>query len=233
VIGTSGGLMAVHTKLDPLVGVAASLEGSLERLRCNYVEVLYFHDPAVLDAGSDHLIDEAFSLVGSQVGALGVSVYDRTQFTAAVQDDRISVIQVQMNVLTGVVDDNAVRAAVAQGKRVLARSVLLQGILLCPPEHLPPTAQSLAPCVGTFQALAASLGRTAMELALGAILGTPGLDGLVIGAGSVSQLGEMVSALSQGPLSTAERVEVMSLPRPGSHEVDPRLWGHPQEIQAT
>jgi aryl-alcohol dehydrogenase-like predicted oxidoreductase len=232
-IGTSGGLMAIHTKLDPTVGATASLEGSLARLRCNFVDVLYFHDPTVLLTGNDRLIDEAYSFVGSQVGALGVSVYDRAEFTAAVQDDRISVIQVQMNVLTGVVDDNAVSAAAAQGKRVLARSVLLQGVLLCPPKHLPPTAQSLAPYVGAFQTLAGALERTPMELALGAILGTPGLDGVITGAGSVSQLGEIVAALSQSPLSGTERAEVLALLRPDSREVDPRFWVQPQEAQTT
>jgi len=232
-IGTSGGFMAIHTKLDPKIGVMASLEGSLARLRCSFVDVLYFHDPAVLLGENDQLIRAAYSFVGSHVGALGVSVYDRAGFTAAVQDDRISVIQVQMNVLTDVVNDDAVSAAAAQGKRVLARSVLLQGVLLCPPDHLPPTTQSLAPYVGAFQTLAGALERTPMELALGAILGTPGGDGVITGAGSVSQLGEIVAALSQSALSVAERDEVLSLRRPGSREVDPRHWIQPQEAQTT
>jgi aryl-alcohol dehydrogenase-like predicted oxidoreductase len=138
-----------------------------------------------------------------------------------------------MNVLTGVVDDNTVSVAAARGKRVFARSVLLQGVLLCAPEQLPPTAQGLSPYVGAFQTLAGALERTPMELALGAILGTPGLGGVIVGPGSASQLGEIVAALSQSPLSVAERAEVLSLRRPDSHEVDPRFWMQSQEAQTT
>lgn len=223
-IGASISTLPVHTKIDPTLAPAASLAGSLARLRRSRVEVLYLHDPAEVLRRESAVIADAYRMVGDSVGSLGASIYEIEEFDAAVADPRIRVVQVPLSIFDRRIDEARLTAAAARGVRVYSRSVLLQGTLLAPPTSLVHPVDGLAPFVESLQRVAEHLDRPTIELALGWVRALPGVSGLVVGAESVEQLRGLVDAFRSDPLRSAELSELRKLRVPGPHLCDPRRW---------
>jgi aryl-alcohol dehydrogenase-like predicted oxidoreductase len=226
-IGVHGSEFAVHTKLDPALEPSESLRASLARLGRDQVDVVHLHDPAIVTDPSDPILAAAAALVSDPssplAGALGASVYTPEEFDAAVADSRINVIQAPVNLLDRRLSDVRLRAARAAGTRVLARSVLLQGLLARPAE-LRGTVPALDGALAAVAAAARTLGRDADELALGWVRARPGIDGLVVGVEDVDQLRRLVAHL-EAPMLTGEELDVLgTLELPVDLPVDPRTW---------
>ncbi len=132
-IGQSGCGLPVHTKLDPKRSPAESLSQSLKDLRRDRVDVLYIHDSAEVFRPESCVIDAASKLVGERVGSLGASVYDLPEFEAAVDDPRIGVVQVPLNLFDRRLTRDLIASASSTGTIVYVRSVLLHGILAADP----------------------------------------------------------------------------------------------------
>lgn len=223
-IGAGPPSLRVHTKVDPAMEPGSSLEGSLRRLRRDHVDVLYLHDSREVLRSASTVIAAAHALVGDRVGRLGASVYDPDELEAALADPRIQAVQVPLNVFDRRVGEPHLQKAAAQGVEVYARSALLQGLLAGPSTSLPSSVAPLQPFVRAFEALACDLGRSCLELALGWVRATPGLHGVVVGAGSTEELRVTVDALRRPPLTPQELAGLGALPLPPVALVDPRRW---------
>jgi aryl-alcohol dehydrogenase-like predicted oxidoreductase len=151
-------------------------------------------------------------------------VYEVAEVEAAVVDDRIGAVQVPLNVLDRRIDDALLDAALAAGTDVYVRSVLLQGVLAAPPEHLDPAIAALAPAVSAFHIAARELERSPVELAIGWVRRRPGVRGIVIGADSVGDLRALVAAHAAPPLTDDEAAVLAELPLPDAELCDPRRW---------
>jgi aryl-alcohol dehydrogenase-like predicted oxidoreductase len=222
-IGRHGASFAVHTKLPGIEHPGKELESSLSRLARDSVEVLYLHDPdAVLDP-SDARLAASAELVGAGADHLGASVYTRGQFAAAVADPRIGVIQLPLNVFDRRIGDMQLREAAELGKRLIARSALLQGLLGDPAGALGRVA-ALDAALDAFGLACATLRRDPIVLALQWVLARPGLFGLVLGAETPDQLRALIAGVEAAPLSHEELRLLASLRRPADKDVDPRGW---------
>ena len=229
-IGLHGSAFALHTKLSGGAEPAAQLEASLARLARESVDVLYLHDPDVVLDAQDPRIAAAAALVGGGTEQLGASVYTREQFTAAVEDPRISVVQFPLNVLDRRVSDADLRRAAKGGTRLVVRSALLQG-LLGDPEAALGQVRPLDSALGAFGAACSDLGRSPVEVALQWVSARPGLSGVVLGAETPAQLEALITAAEAVPLTEEEVQLLASLQRPAEADVDPRGWstaGDPQ-----
>ena len=228
VIGRHGASFAVHTKLPGAAHAADELEASLTRLARSSVEVLYLHDPDVVLDPHDPRLAAAADLVGSGAESLGASIYTHDQFTAAVADPRVSVIQFPSNVLDRRIGDGELEDAADRGMRLIARSALLQGLLGDPAVALGRVV-ALDAALDAFAKACATLGRGPIEVALQWVFARPGLSGLVLGAETPYQLRALAAAAGAAPL-TAEEVQLLaSLPRPADQDVDPRGWAARRE----
>lgn len=223
-IGASQWTGSVHTKIDWGVDPATSLARSLTRLNRNHVDILYLHDASELLRSESGVIDSAHRLVGNGVGVLGASVYEIEEFDAALEDPRIGVIQVPMNVFDRRIDEVRLAKAVARGVCVYARSVLLQGVLLTSPEKAEDVVPGLGGYVTSFQEAARSCGLTPLAAALGWVRAAEGVCGVVLGATSVEELHGLLTAAGAAALGDSALSDLRSLTQPEWRLVDPRQW---------
>jgi aryl-alcohol dehydrogenase-like predicted oxidoreductase len=223
-IGTSGIEIPVHTKLDPSLEPEESLTRSLERLKRERVSLLYFHTADVALHDPADRIARAKSLVGSRVGALGVSVYETKEFVAAVDDGRFGAVQVPVSALDRRIAPEVLARARASGVAVFARSVLLQGILAAPPDAIPAPLAPLVPFVQAVHRVAFEAQLSVLTLVIAWVRDLPGISGLVVGARDAQELDDLVGAWSSPPLPGAVREAIDTLPPPPDALVDPRRW---------
>ncbi len=222
-IGAAGAAFAVHTKIPSGEEPSAALASSLRRLRRDWVEVLYLHDPEVVLDAQDPRLASAAGLVGAGAGAIGASVYTREQFLAAVTDLRITVIQAPMNVLDRRIGDEDLRFAERSGTEVIARSALLQGLLGDPARALGRIPQ-LDEALIKFYKVCDRVGRAPVELAISWVRSRPGVTGVVVGAETAEQLDGIARAFQSDAFREEELNEVLCLPLPIEQDVDPRFW---------
>jgi aryl-alcohol dehydrogenase-like predicted oxidoreductase len=214
----------VHTKLDPKRSPAESLSQSLQDLRRDRIDVLYIHDSAEVLRPESRVVASASELVGEQVGSLGASVYDLPEFEAAVDDPRIGVVQVPLNLFDRRLTRNLIASAASTGTIVYVRSVLLQGILAADPLELVGPTLPLRPYVVAFAELAERVGKTRRDLAIGWVKAISGIRGMLVGAESVIQLRELVASFNSPPLDDGLIAELEALPYPPAAQCDPRSW---------
>ena len=223
-IGQSGCGLPVHTKLDPKRSPAESLSQSLQDLRRDRIDVLYIHDSAEVLRPESRVVASASELVGEQVGSLGASVYDLPEFEAAVDDPRIGVVQVPLNLFDRRLTRDLIASAASTGTIVYVRSVLLQGILAADPLELVGPTLPLRPYVVAFAELAERVGKTRRDLAIGWVKAISGIRGMLVGAESVIQLRELVASFNSPPLDDGLIAELEALPYPPAAQCDPRSW---------
>lgn len=222
-IGEAVVAFAVHTKLPTAAEPAEALAASLCRLRRDRVEVLYLHDPeAVLKADNPQLA-AASGLVGTGTKAIGASVYTREQFLAAVGDPRITVVQAPMNVFDRTIVDDDLCLAGQSGMEIIARSVLLQG-LLGDPERAKGRVPPLDEAIAAFHEVCRRVGRAPVELAIGWVRSRPWVTGIVLGAETPEQLAEIVRVFNAPPLPEDEVDLLANLRADVKESVDPRTW---------
>ena len=223
-IGQSGCGLPVHTKLDPKRSPAESLSQSLQDLRRDRIDVLYIHDSAEVLRPESRVVASASELVGERVGSLGASVYDLPEFEAAVDDPRIGVVQVPLNLFDRRLTRDLIASAASTGTIVYVRSVLLQGILAADPLELVGPTLPLRPYVVAFAELAERVGKTRRDLAIGWVKAISGIRGMLVGAESVIQLRELVASFNSPPLDDDLIAELEALPYPPAAQCDPRSW---------
>ena len=222
-IGESPVRFRVHTKLRSGMPVAQSLAESRRRLREQQIDVVYLHDPDEVLRSEGQVLGEARRMLGDTPTSLGASIYDMTQFDAALADPSIAVVQVPLNLLDRRFAGPALRRAGTTGTRVIARSVLLQGVLAVPPDQLPHPVSHLAPHVRHIGEIAAAARISPLEACVGWVRALTGLDGLVLGATDTAELSALVDAAATllDP-AVVEALDALRLPE--SSACDPRAW---------
>jgi aryl-alcohol dehydrogenase-like predicted oxidoreductase len=225
VIGSSGGSLPVHTKLSPGVEPEHSVQESLHRLGRNWVEIVYLHQALVLDQPQQKAIGQLEDLRGQSIGHIGVSIYDEIEFDLAVGHPSIDVIQVPYNIFDQRFGPDRVREASESGKEVVARSTLLQGVLLADPKSLPAPVRHLSVGLEVLQQFAAQWSLDSLTIALGFARRNSLLSGIIVGAAKEADLLGIRRAFSQGiPEALAQDLTEQSWPTwPAT---DPRKWSH-------
>ncbi len=223
VIGEAAIDLPIHTKLEPGVDVVKSIQQSLSRLRVSRIEILYQHEEF---DGSSHQVqklEEIQQLWHESVGQIGVSIYTRREFEFALDAEVVRVIQIPLNIADQTLSQEDLRSAALRGKKIYARSIFLQGVLLAPWETLPPAVSSLRGFVQQFQSLAKRWAMSPLQAAIAFVRSYEGLTGLVVGANSVANLQEIADGFNLSPRE--EFIEdCRNLPRLDKTLADPRTW---------
>lgn len=222
-IGEATTSMGVHTKLEPSVDPIDSITGSLGRLCRASVDVAYFHDPEAPITMSAAAIDRVADQLKGLAHVLGASVYDPGTCQAAFGHGTFGCIQIPAHPLKRDLLE-VVQLEKRPGVKVLARSILGQGLLVGRIDQIPASLSRLVGPVSEFQDLCRLLDRTPLEVCLLWARDHPLLDGLVVGAASLTQLEELAHLLSLSPLSVEERFLIDELKAPEPSLFDPRTW---------
>lgn len=208
----------------------AQLATSLRLLRTDHVDVWMLHsvDEALL-ARADLLADIfAAARRRGQIGWSGASFYGTALPEAALELDLFDVIQVAYSVLDQRQSVRVLPLARAKNVGVVARSVLLKGVLTTRAEHLPPHLAVLRDRSRLFRARLDETG-AAVTPAQGAIafaLAQPQIDTVLVGASSQAELAEDLGALDV-QLTPAVLAAWQDLAVDDPKLLDPSTWGIP------
>ena len=210
--------------------VDESVFHSCHSLRQNNIDTLLLHRWEHHDAWGgaawERLIEHKNA---GLIRRLGVSVYQPREAIAALKDSQISHIQAPINLLDWRWREREFLAAVHERPDVIwhARSVLLQGLLLLPPENWPripevdPDWTSI-----TLDNLVRKLNRKdRIDLCIAYARSLPWVTSLVIGMDDTSQLRDNLQRFRLPKLTTEQRLEVeAALPHFPVTLLNPALW---------
>lgn len=222
-IGEAGVSFPLFTKSSPSSPVMESLERSLVALRRDFVDVFFFHQNVLDFPDFEPSLVRLQEVQGSALREIGLSIYSREEFEFALSRPEITVIQAPLNVLDRRFAESALEDCDRAGKRLYARSVLLQGLLTASPANLPRTVGHLGKPISAFQAVGQRFSLSPLELALGWVGSLPGLAGLIVGATSSRGLAQIADA-ARKVLSEEVLSELNALAQPDEDMVDPRRW---------
>ena len=222
VIGKSGWVGEIHTKLNDSLDPVTSVRDSLQKLQRSKLDLLYlFHEPSAWMAKS---VSEQLKILESlrpYAGRFGVSVYETGGLGSLLAADWIDVIQVPGNIWD---QDllNFLKNSNGRRPKVFVRSIFLQGLLLRP--KLPRGFEPLQSLADELTALSNETGRSRMELAAGWVLSQEHVDGIILGAQSATELEQISETLKSRPLNADEISALAAINQPARSVVDPRNW---------
>lgn len=169
-----------------------SAEESLQRLKREKLDAFLLHNAA-------HIFDaeavEALNYV-REIGltkSIGVSTYTPEEAMQALKYPQISLVQVPYNVFDQRLNQcGFFEKAREKNVRICARSSLLQGLAVMPPGELPPHMRFAGPYLERFHSICRDFHISPLRAAVGYVVGTSGIDQLVFGVDSITQLTEYV-----------------------------------------
>src|SRR5271165_739913 len=233
----------VITKLDPLASLRHDSETSLvrnavdESVRRSCAALRVAQLPTLLLHRSQHyrawggaawrrlleLRDEG------TIGVLGASVYEPREALELLQDPAIRHLQIPMNVLDWRWKVSGVDQALAERPDVVvhARSALLQGLLVSPPELWPLSAEyDAASCLARLRESAAKFGRESVtDLCVAYVRSQRWITSVVVGCETLEQVKENLRLFCLPKLTAEQCVELeISLPRAPEGLLNPSQW---------
>lgn len=224
VIGDSRTSMAVHTKCHPNLSVEDSVRNSKLSLQRETLDVVYLHESLDGESKSKARLQDLARHVGNGIGAIGASVYEVDEFANAVDASEVSIIQTPINILDRrFADTDLLSRAADAGKKVIARSVFLQGLLVADESALPPKFAALRPYLERVSSVAQQNNISKTCLALSYVRQLHGISGIIVGVSSKSELELIVNEFSGSATRTALDLH-NSIESAPWDLVDPRRW---------
>lgn len=207
-----------------LLQIEAALDRSLANLKQESVYGLLVHSADDLLASGGERLMEALARMkkSGKVRKIGVSVYDGLQIDAILARFELDIVQLPLSLidqrllLSGHIADLQRR-----GIEIHARSVLLQGVLLLAPEHLPRFLGPLAPKIGAYRSC---MKRSNVPLATGAIgfvTSCAGIACALVGVDGIEHFDQLLAA-ANAPLPADFETETYACSV--RELVNPGLW---------
>lgn len=199
-VGVSG--WRVFTKLGtvaasrPAGWVQEAVESSLERLGIERLSGLLVHRSHMLAGVRGRALWYELSALRDEglVEKIGVSIYDPGELAPLIEQHPLDVVQAPFNVLDRrLATSGWLDRLQAAGCEVHTRSAYLQGLLLLPPDALPPAFESWRHLWLRWHDWLVNSGYTPLEACLAFALAQP-TDRVVIGVEDRCQLHEAVRA---------------------------------------
>jgi aryl-alcohol dehydrogenase-like predicted oxidoreductase len=185
--------------------VSGSLEGSLERLGMDYVDILYYHRPDGVTPIAE-TVGAMHALVGAgKVRQLGVSNVTPEQLREAVATAPIAVVQNKYSLLSRDAESNVLPVSVELGVGFVPYFPLASGLLTGKYRRgkpAPPGSRLEGQSIDddsfdrieALETFAAERGRTLHELAISALASQPGIVSVIAGATTPAQVRENAAA---------------------------------------
>lgn len=196
------------TKLPPLAGselpVAEIFQSSLRRLNRQKIYGLLVHRSAdLLGERGDAVWRQMLELRDNgQVCKIGASVYNAEEIDALLLHYPLDLVQLPINLLDQrLIQSGHLARLKRQGVEIHARSLLLQGVLLAPPDTLPPHFSSVRPLMRQFVETCACSGLSPLQAAVAFVDAVPELDCAVFGVTRADELAAIIATRPRLPLS--------------------------------
>lgn len=202
---------------DPVVALQAAFESSCNALDVKRIAGYLLHNAEDIECPG--VWDALEALVASErVERIGVSVYGYDEAERLCRRFPLTLVQLPANVLVPWYAERGLPREV----EVHVRSVFLQGFLLSDPAQLPERFQPWRTTLETFHARAAQFGLTPQAAALAPLLQSPFIDRVVVGVESLSQLNQILDAISA--IDPNRPLDLGQYPDVSTALTDPRTW---------
>ena len=223
IIGQNKHKFKIQTKIKELINLEMQFNSIQTDLRSQIIDVVYLHDSKLAHASVSELMP-LLNLRGSRYTHLGISVYTLEEYRKALNLGVFQFIQIPINILDRKFNQNERKFASKKDVKLIARSVLLQGLLAAIKSDLPISLSSLKNPLSDLSSIASENSLTLRELALKWALSLGGLDGLVLGVDNPDQLVELFKIFNSGKLSPILSKNIENVKIPDSNILDPRNW---------
>lgn len=196
---------------------------SMTELNVDVLHGLLFHK---LEDLSDSRFSQVLRILregreSGKVSRIGVSVYNSEDLHVALDVfPDLDIIQLPANILAlDLLNSTEISDLVANGVEIHVRSVFLQGLLLSDPVTLPDYFAPLKPALLEIHNHAQRQNISVLGLLLSQMRDHPNISSVLVGATTVSELEEIVTAWEITPL-----MQRLALPVIPQELLDPRKW---------
>jgi aryl-alcohol dehydrogenase-like predicted oxidoreductase len=222
VISKSDKPFKIHTKLEENLFEKNTIESFSEIFKNKIIEILYFHNPAA--AENSTLLYEATNILKPYQIELGVSIYLKREFIGAVQDKNLGAIQAPVNIFNRQIDSECFALALHYNKKVIVRSIFLQGLISTNWNQLIHKTPNLVDYLKNLELIATKHSISIEECAFAWLNNFSTAYGVIIGVENMQQLNanyKFFQTLQNRP-ELIEDLNTILVPNPD--EVDPRNW---------
>ena len=227
-LGTQG--FKLVTKLPALpdgcsdVGAWVKLqtEGSMSRLGVNSIYGMLLHKPDQLLGSNGVSLYESLQALkdGGQVQKVGVSIYSPYELDELKQKFHFDLVQAPFNLIDRrLLSTGWMRRLKDDGVEIHARSVFLQGLLLMAKADMPNKFSKWDDLWRNWHDWLADFGGSAVQACLDYPLSFCEIDRVVVGADSLSQLAQIVTAANAKPIGN-----LPDLCCEDEHLINPTHW---------
>jgi len=214
----------VSTKVKPSEAFAA-VEASCARLQ-GPVDTILMHSAAAEQLGSAPAIDALQEAKARGLASrIGASTYGADAASAALARSWVDVVQVEYSIVNqSVLRALDARGVRARGQEVVARSVLCKGLLTSRRTAAPDLVSDVREAIEEIERCAREWRHSIETLAIRFALDSPGVDVVLVGVSSASELDVALAAARAEPLTQDQWKRLASLDRSGADAVHPERW---------
>jgi 1-deoxyxylulose-5-phosphate synthase len=207
--------------------VQKSVEMSLRMLQTDYIDLLMIHNASLELVQRRELIKEVLHQIVQSGHAryLGASVYEDVGVDA-LRCDGFDCLQIGYNALDRRPEETILPLAVRKGVGILARSVLLKGVITPRYRDLPRVLEPLKTVVMVLERLACSSGMSLPELAFRYVLSSDVIA--LCGTARGEELRSTIGYASRGPLDTNLIEQIRSIEVLEQNLLNPSTWRVPE-----
>lgn len=205
--------------------IAESVKESLRQLQTDVIDILMIHSaPQEVILQGDAL--EALQALREEghIRFIGASVYGEEAALAAIANGGYDCLQIAYSAL----DRRPERAVLPEAARhhvgIVARSVVLKGVLTYKRRHLPPELQPLVEAADRIEALAEGEVGSLPELAYRYALAQSPPHSLLVGTGSIEEMEAAAGFVKKGPLPSGLIARIQALPVVEERLLNPGNW---------
>jgi aryl-alcohol dehydrogenase-like predicted oxidoreductase len=211
------------------VHVRASAEASLRALRRERLDLLQIHNADAVLLGPGPLVEALAELRQEGLAVeLGATVYGEAAALAAIDSTVFAVVQIAFNALDRRPERRVLPAAAEAGTAVVARSLLLHGVLGPAGRAL---GEAFAPLGAAVEAVRSTLGASWEQLpgaAVAFVLSRPGIACALLGPREESELCDLLDGAERFyATAAAARLAPLALP---NRLLDPSRWSEEASV---
>ena len=223
IIGHNKNKFNIHTKIKEITNLEMQFETFQKDLDSNIIDVVYLHDSKMAYATISDL-QPLLDLKGNKYTHLGISVYTLEEYRKSLKLGVFQFIQIPLNMLDRKFIQNERKLASKAGVKLIARSILLQGLLAMENIDLPIFLSRLKKPLLDLSSVAAMESLSLRELAIKWALSLEDLTGIVLGVDNPNQLLELSKIFNSRKLSPSTLESIEKIQISDSNILDPRTW---------
>lgn len=203
--------------------VDSQIRGALGRLRVDQIDAVLLHRPTQMVTEVGDALYRALCLQKDlgHVRRIGISIYDPSELDALISRFDLDVVQAPFNILDSrLLNTGWIDRLQNLGVSLHVRSIFLQGLLLMSKSQRPAYFHRWDSLWDRWDAWLQEHDLTALRATLRFALHAPGVEKVVLGVDSRSQLAQIIAVAGEGPLPDGYQ----SLSTTDVELLNPSLW---------